>query len=196
MDWVRFHFPKYERKAANLLTSTLVGLESHPDYWDTVTGSILQGRIDVAKALLRLHSSSDSDIFRLADQVLKSMPVYTIYGGVSATEFNLNRQQWITDTQSKIDAKLFVCEPRLDFLMRLIVGEESAWDQVEKKCEAWYELLAAWLLYTEPTVKSFELGRYAKNCISRMGLRDHMKHLDRVLLAAMEADIFQVHNML
>ena len=148
----------------------------------------------MAKALLRLHSSSGSDAFRLADQVLKTMPMYTIYGGISATEFNLNRQHWIADTQSKIDAKLFVCEQRLDFLMRLVVGEESAWDQVQKKCEAWYELLAAWLLYTEPTVKSFDLGRFAKQCISRMGLKDHMKHLDRVLLAAMEADILQVRN--
>lgn len=120
------------------------------------------------------------------------MPSYSIYGGISSTEFNLRWKHWLIDTQAKIDAKLFISERNLDLIMRLVVGEESAWNEVQNQCETWYELLAAWLLFTEPTVKSFELGQYAKRCISRMGVRDRMKHLDRVLLATMELDILQV----
>ncbi|KRT81355.1 hypothetical protein AMK59_5935, partial [Oryctes borbonicus] len=192
LEWIRFHFPKYERKAANILSGELVSLESHPDYWETVIGSLLQGRIEVVRALLRLHSSASSDSFKLADQSLKMMPSYSIYAGVSITEFNLRWKHWLIDTQTKIDAKMFITEKNVDLIMRLIVGEEAAWNEVQNQCEAWYELLAAWLLFTEPTIRSFELGKFAKRCISRMGVRDHMKHLDRVLLAAMELDILQV----
>ncbi|KAI4457128.1 frount protein-related [Holotrichia oblita] len=192
LEWIRFHFPKYERKAVNLLSGELISLESHPDYWETVIGSLLQGRIEVVRALLRLHSSSSTDAFKLADQSLKALPSYSIYAGVSITEFNLRWKHWLIDTQAKIDAKMFVTEKNVDLIMRLVVGEEAAWSEVQNQCEAWYELLAAWLLYTEPTIKSFELGQFAKRCISRMGVRDHMKHLDRVLLAAMEMDILQV----
>lgn len=171
-------------------------MESHPDYWETVIGSLLQGRIEVVRALLRLHSSASSNGFKLADQSLKAMPSYSIYGGVSTTEFNLRWKHWLIDTQAKIDAKMFISENNLNLIMRLIVGEEAAWNEVQSQCEAWYELLAAWLLFTEPTIKSYELGQFAKRCISRMGVRNHMKHLDRVLLAAMELDILQVNNLI
>lgn len=74
LEWIRFHFPKHERNAATMLSGYLVGLESNPDYWRTVQGCLVQGRIKVVRALLKQHSAADSDSFRLVDQVLKSMP--------------------------------------------------------------------------------------------------------------------------
>lgn len=67
-----------------------------------------------------------------------------------------------------------------------------AWSKIQNYCETWYELLAGWLFYSEPTVKTYELGMIAKRCIAKTGARNRMKHLDTVLLAAMEADILQV----
>ncbi|KAF5288343.1 hypothetical protein FQR65_LT12078 [Abscondita terminalis] len=192
LEWIRFHFPKYERKAATLLAGNVIGIEMQADYWPTVIGSLMQGRIDVVRALLKLHSSAESKPFKLVDQALKAMPTYNIYGGVSVTEFSLKWKHWLVDTQSKIDAKLFVQEKHLHLMMRLSVGEESAWNEVQSHCEAWYELLAAWLFFTEPTVKSYELGQYARRCIARMNVGLCLRHLDKVLLAAMEADIIQV----
>lgn len=52
--------------------------------------------------------------------------------------------------------------------------------------------MAAWLFFTQPTVKSFELGQFAKQCITKMSIGSRIKHLDKVLLAAMEFDILQV----
>lgn len=78
MEWVRFHFPKYERKAASMLANDLVGLELHDDYWQTIIGSLLKGRIEVVRAMLRLHSASDSNPFRIVDETLKTMPVYNV----------------------------------------------------------------------------------------------------------------------
>lgn len=78
LEWIRFHFPKYERRATALLSGDAVGLESQPDYWQTVIGSLMQGRIEVVRALLHLHSASDSKPFKLADQTLHAMPLYNV----------------------------------------------------------------------------------------------------------------------
>lgn len=61
-----------------MLTGDLEGLNSNPLYWETVFGSLLQGRIDVVRALLRLHSNGNNDTFRLADEALKTMPIFSV----------------------------------------------------------------------------------------------------------------------
>ncbi|KAJ8985169.1 hypothetical protein NQ317_012821 [Molorchus minor] len=81
MEWVRFHFPKYERNAAAMLGGDLDGLESHPKFWETVLGLLLQGRINIVRALLRQHSAADSKTFKSADQLLRIMPIYDIASG-------------------------------------------------------------------------------------------------------------------
>lgn len=91
LEWIRFHFPKHERNAAILLAGDLNGLESHSEYWKTVFGSLLQGRVKVARALLRQHSSADSHIFKLIDQVLKSMPLYNVSIRCSLMEIHITR---------------------------------------------------------------------------------------------------------
>lgn len=63
-----------------MLVGELERLDSHPDYWETVFGSLLQGRIEVVRALLRLHSNGNSNTFRLVDEALNTMPVYSVRG--------------------------------------------------------------------------------------------------------------------
>lgn len=38
----------------------------------------MQGRTDIVRALLKLHSSADSVPFNLADNLLKTMPMYNV----------------------------------------------------------------------------------------------------------------------
>lgn len=78
LEWIRFHFPKHERNAAIILSGDLQDVETHPDYWDTVVGNLMQGRIDITRGLLRMHSSADSSPFKLVDMSLKAMPIYSV----------------------------------------------------------------------------------------------------------------------
>lgn len=78
MEWVRFHSPSHEQSAAQLLEACERGSETHPEYWDTVIGMVVQGRVDVARALLKLHSAVDSNEFKLVDNSLRSMPTYNV----------------------------------------------------------------------------------------------------------------------
>lgn len=78
LDWVRFHFPKHERNAATLLSGDTNSLELQEDFWPTVFGNLLQGRIKVVRTLLKQHSAADSPIFELVQHVLKTMPTYSV----------------------------------------------------------------------------------------------------------------------
>nr|AEE63636.1 unknown [Dendroctonus ponderosae] len=192
LDWVRFHFPKHERNAAILLASNSEGLELEEEFWPTVFGNLLQGRIKVVRALLKQHSAANSPIFQLVQHLLKSMPTYNVMNNVSVSEFNLQWRHWVMDIQQQIDSKQFINNHNLNLLMRLLTGEEEAWAEIQSQCEAWYEFLAGWLCYSETTVKTFELGQYAKQSIKKMRMQNHLRHLDRVLLAAMEFDMLLV----
>lgn len=89
LEWVRFHSPQAERKAASILEAgterveagfETAGSESDPEYWKTVIGVMLQGRIDVVRALLVLHSESRTSPFQNADVCLRIMPIYKVSG--------------------------------------------------------------------------------------------------------------------
>lgn len=92
-QWIRFHFPEAERNARKILqTIRDSGSSTEPkrdflnegvenafsEYWDTITGLVLQGNVDLARILLQLHSQSDSDSFAHADKILRTMPVYSV----------------------------------------------------------------------------------------------------------------------
>lgn len=81
----------------------------------------------------------------------------------------------------------------LIFFFQIVVKDDLAWAEVKNYCDTWYELLPAWLFYSDPTVKSFELGKYAKICISQMGKENKLRHIDTVLLAAMKYDQLEVN---
>lgn len=81
LEWVRFHFPRHERAAARLLAGELQGIETQPDYWDTVIGALMQGRVDITRALLKLHIAADSTPYRRVDALLKAMPMYDVSDG-------------------------------------------------------------------------------------------------------------------
>lgn len=80
LEWIRFHFPDTERAAGRILTGLLdPGAElRYNDYWDVVIGLIMQGSVEVARALLRLHSDADKNVFLQAESVLRTLPVYTV----------------------------------------------------------------------------------------------------------------------
>ena len=77
-------------------------------------------------------------------------------------------------------------------LFQLMVGNAEAFMEVKDQCGTWYQFMASWLLYTEPTVKSFDLSYHAHQCIAKFGGISRLKHSDLILLALMESDLYQV----
>ena len=64
----------------------------------------------------------------------------------------------------------------------------------QELCETWYEWMVGKLLFTNPTVKYYDLAHYAEEAISKFGGLSSMTALDSVILAALEMDIPQVQR--
>nr|CAD7423367.1 unnamed protein product [Timema monikensis] len=85
-----------------------------------------------------------------------------------------------------------------DFILKtmptfsLLCGDKEAFSEVKSHCETWYQYMAAWLLYTEPTVKSFDLTFHAHQCIALFRGLDKLNTTDVIILALLEADLQKV----
>lgn len=77
IEWIRFHYPQSERMAGEFLVSG-VDVDSHDQYWATVRGQIMQGQVEVARALLKLHTAADTVPFQVTEQILKTIPTYSV----------------------------------------------------------------------------------------------------------------------
>uniref|UniRef100_A0A1B0EYK0 Nuclear pore complex protein Nup85 n=1 Tax=Lutzomyia longipalpis TaxID=7200 RepID=A0A1B0EYK0_LUTLO len=197
LEWIRFHIPQSECLATELLIKGREA-DAHEEYWNVVRNLILQGQVDVARALLKLHSSSESLTFQIADQVLRAMPIFNNYSGLPVQKFRSQWQYWITDTRSKLSTGVLRDQPELEVIVHLAIGDEATWREQAKSSNCWYEYLPGFLFYTEPTCKFFELGTFSAQWLTLWmeahGQKDSvpMKQLDRVIVSVMENDMNQV----
>lgn len=175
-------------------------------FWKTVKGLILQGQIDIARALLKLHSSSETMTFQLAEKDLQSMPVFSSHGGLSLQKFRSQWSYWSATLQSKIDSGLYSTEAELEDIMKLITGNKNAWSEICKESSCWYEHLAGFLFYTQPAVRYFELGTFANSWLSQWASSKgsshgssgftKLKHLDRMVLSVLKNDMAEmIHSI-
>ncbi|XP_060803024.1 nuclear pore complex protein Nup85 isoform X2 [Amyelois transitella] len=191
LEWVRFHFPCHEQIAAQLLEACERGSEDHPQYWDTVVGMVVQGRVDVARALLKLHSATDTNEFKLLDNSLRTMPIYSVYAGASTGEFTITWKHWQAECRSKLGSRMFASHPKLELIMKLIIGDYSAFESIRDKYNSWFDLLGGWVLYTAPWARRHELSSAAAACAG-MRSAPSRTHLDVILRALLDGDLHQV----
>ncbi|XP_063618818.1 nuclear pore complex protein Nup85 [Cydia splendana] len=190
LEWVRFHFPCHEQMATQLLDACERGSEEHPEYWDTVIGMIVQGRVDVARALLKLHSATDTTEFKLVDNSLKSMPIYSVYGGLSTGEFTITWKHWQAECRSKLSSRSVASQPHLELIMRLVTGDYSAFESILSKYDSWLYILGGWTVFTMPWAKRHELRAAAAACAGMRGAGRSALH--DLLRPAVEGELHQV----
>ncbi|KAJ8730424.1 hypothetical protein PYW07_017462 [Mythimna separata] len=190
LEWVRFHFPCHEQTAARLLDACERGSEEQEDYWDTVLGMVVQGRVDVARALLKLHSATESNEFKLVDNSLRSMPVYSVYGGISTGEFTISWKHWQAECRSKLSSRVLASQPKLELIMRIIIGDYSAFESIRSKYSSWFDILGGWVMFTAPWARRHELGGAAAACAGMAPAP--RSHLDDMVRALLEGDLHQV----
>ncbi|XP_070505263.1 nuclear pore complex protein Nup75 [Chironomus tepperi] len=198
LEWTKFHFPAPSQSAAEMLINKDRDLEFRESYWESIRGLILQGQIDIVRALLRLHSSSETMTFQLAEKELQTMPIFSSHGGLSIQKFRSQWSFWSSALESKLDSGLFSTEAELENIMKLIVGDKQAWMQVCQDSKCWYEYFAGYLFFTQPAVRYFELGTFADNWLSQWsstkGMRGYteLKSLDLMVLATLKNDMAEL----
>ncbi|XP_068631814.1 nuclear pore complex protein Nup85 [Battus philenor] len=191
LEWVRFHFPCHEQVAAQMLVALERGSEEHPEYWDTVVGMVVQGRIDVARGLLKLHSLAETNEFKLIDNSLRTMPVYSVYGGISTGEFTIVWKHWQAECRSKLTSKSLSSQPKLELIMRLMIGEYAAFESIRPQYASWFDVLGGYVLFTSPWARRRDLADAACACAALAGPQPQTQ-LDVVVRALLEGDLHQV----
>lgn len=213
LQWIALNFTQCEDKARNVLGGRPADADAigqngidyldqpqlHPDFWDAVVLFLLQGRTEQARNLLRLHSDMDSDPYVSIDELLRKMPLYGGAASQSVADFEFRWRHWQTEVKARIDEGDFAADSKLGSIAGILSGAESAFvgeGNPQELCETWYEWMVGKLLFTNPTVKYYDLSHYAEEAISKFGGLSSMTALDSVILAAIEMDIPQVMNEL
>lgn len=197
LEWIRFHFPAHARVAAEYLQFEREA-SSNPEFWGVVKGLVLQGNIQIGRALLRLHPGYESTAFQTADQILQTLPLFNTYSGLSVQKFKSQWQYWVNDTEARLSTGALATFPDLEQIIKLTCGNSAAWSAEAKRSTCWYEIFPGYIFYTEPGCKHFELGTFANNWLGRwLKLQDKssasgMRFLDKVILSVMENDMNQV----
>lgn len=206
IEWVRFHFPAAEQRATELLlninddSSDLDGGE----YLSVAKTLIVQGHLDVARTILKMYGRSNySATYQMADDILRTVPIYNITGGLSVQNWRSQWQYWVTDAESKIQMGCFESQPELEEIIMLVTGNDAAWTKLIRESSCWYEHLPGFLYYTQPNCTHSQLSTFAENWLRRwmyaigeeqVGENSYtsLKHLDRVILMVMQNDFHQI----
>lgn len=67
-------------------------------------------------------------------------------------------------------------------------------NRIKEYCNTWYKYMIVTLLYSEPTIISYDLSYHAHQCISQYGGTAAMKPFDTIMLALFDSDLKQVYN--
>ncbi|XP_042223537.1 nuclear pore complex protein Nup85-like isoform X2 [Homarus americanus] len=188
--WIRVHFTQCIEKKNEAMESDHPHL--HPAYWEAVYGAVLQGRMEGARQMLSNHSNADTDPFLSMDELLRKMPVYQVYGGVSVAEFTVRWQHWQSECERRLQEGHFTTCHQLQTVCKILCGNQQTINSLIDLMDTWYHLMVSTLLFTCPTVKLFRLHNAAQDAITSIGGEQRTTPLDNVLLAAMEADTHQV----
>lgn len=201
VEWIRFHFPEAEQKATSLLLQNR-GDEPNEEYLKVVKTLIAQGHLEVARAILQMYSRSNFNAsLQMAEEALRLVPIFNVGGGLSVQNWQSQWQDWLTDTESKIQMGCFDAEPELKEIIELVTGNDTAWNKMASQSSCWYEHFPGYLFYTQPNCTYYELNTLAEKWLQRWSLErnfpvndngNSMKLLDRIVYKIIQNDLYQV----
>lgn len=190
LEWSRLNSVEYDEIISKELhMGKGADLRNSERYWDQVMSLLVEARFEATRALLRLHSEADSKPFMEADNLLRAIPIYTVYCGLSPVEFNARWRAWKSTVRSKISTGTFVSCPKLLNVMNILGGVDPLFSLLKPHCHTWYHMLTAVLQFTDPMVRVHDLTYHAKQCIKQYGGEAKLKLLDQTLLALFDGNI-------
>lgn len=168
--WVKMHFDSMCQEARDILKSLEAGnLRLTEDsindvYWDLLTQLVLQGDTNKAIQLLSCHHEFRvNDQMQLIASMLETMPLSTQY---IVHEFYNKWLNWSTWCKRERDTGQFKSNKHLLNIVRLLSQDNSVYDEFASSCETWYQLMVAYLLYSDPCIRETELPDLCRKMIT------------------------------
>lgn len=200
-DWIRFHFPEVEQRARELLLFDTPE-ETDKEYLRIAKLLVVQGHLEVARIILQFYGRNHFNAsLQMTEEILKSIPIYSVSGGLSLQNWRSQWQYWVADAKSKLHMGCFDSgsdsDKELKTIVELVTGNEDTWIELSKESKCWYEYFPGYLFYTQQTCTYYQLGSIAENWLHQWhsvheDSDGSLKHLDRVILNIMQHDLHQV----
>lgn len=107
-------------------------------------------------------------------------------------KFKSQWQYWLGDTKLKVSIGDLTTE--LEQIIKLTIGDSSAWTKQAHESSSWYEFFPGYIFYTQPGCKHFELGTFANEWVLRWkkSTGGDLKYLDQIILSVVENNMNEV----
>ena len=131
LHWHSLHFTGCEDRARSVLSQASEEPEQHAEYWEAVVRFVLQGRMEQARNLLKLHSEFQTDPFLSLDELLRKMPLCSSH--TSSADFEFRWRSWQVEVTGRINTGDFAAFPELGYIAGLLAGQEESLDRAAKE---------------------------------------------------------------
>ncbi|CAG0892899.1 unnamed protein product [Darwinula stevensoni] len=171
---------------------------SHPSYWKAVQSFLMQGRIDKARQLLRLHWNAKSAPFKVMDELLDGLLDFldTIY--LSPVEFTLRWKKWQEALSLRLKEGVFSTVSNLESIAQVMSGDVEVLEELAPTFDSWYEAVGAYLLWVQPSGRYDAFLEALADTLHFLGINPttskRLSSLDRVLLAIMQMDFPEAYR--
>ncbi|ESO08853.1 hypothetical protein HELRODRAFT_185380 [Helobdella robusta] len=186
MDWFQMKFYDGDNKVNRVIKSELY--DKHHLYWDALYSLVCLARIEEARHLLSLHSSSHTEPFRTMDLLLSKMPIYK-HGQYSQQEFSLKWRQWHLVCEEQDEDGTFSVDDKLSDLCKLLAGQDQMFTKLRDSLGTWYCMLICRLFYQSPLCEATDLKMHVQFCIDQYGGNLGLTDWDNIILSIIMMDI-------
>lgn len=188
LSWINWHYPETRVEAEEVLKNRVP--HEHPAYWNVVIGFVLRGEPENARSFLKLSPDRKRDEYLALFELLEQMPVYTTEQ--VSYDFDMRWQKWNSECNEILRVGYFDSHQQLKTIVRLLAGEQGAFDELRGRGYKWFQLMIAQLLYQDPLIKENHLIDYAQAAYKKYDTSDACSTVDSVLLAAFGYDLMEV----
>lgn len=200
-NWIKMHFDDLGSESKEILKSMDNNCYRYNEndvadiYWNLVIKLVLRGELKRAVMLLKCHHGYEgNDQIKLVADMLERMPLsnqYIVY------EFCNKWVNWSEWCKRERETGQFESNPYLLTIVRILSQDLDVYDQLASNCETWYQLMVAYLHYTDPCIKETDLSELCRRSISIFKRNQPEKHrsdeeFDKIIIAAFEYDLLQV----
>lgn len=199
--WISIHLKELPNEAKEILRNLERGTfcftaDCVPDvYWDLLTKLILRGETKRATELLSCHHEfSRNDQMQLVVSMLETMPLSNQY---IVHEFCNKWSNWSAWCRRELDTGQFRNNTHLLNIVRLLGQDKSVYDDFASSCENWYQLMVAYLVYSDPCIRNTDLSDLCRKMISTFRKNQTMSQpesdfFDEIIISAFEYDLLTV----
>jgi len=168
--------------------------ETNPNYWFLIYRFVVRGQNKEAQELLKSSSEyrasqqsakrKQTSPWFYADVLLDKMP--QLVQGQSMSSFTPVWKQWQKECSYIYNGAIGNTAGHFKTLFAILCGEE---DVIAQYTNNWFELLAAHLLFCDPTVKNFDLRYLVERCVEQFPKSD--ADLDKILQDFVNFDVYK-----